>query len=105
MFLSCIHQANYVVDLYLALRERYGDCINQCSIGVIVFYRAQRRLISKLFKDRIGKNSGVEISTVRSCCNLHAQCTCVCHLLQICVLIDRWMVFKEERRTSSSFHA
>jgi hypothetical protein len=60
----CIAQAHYIVDLYLQLMTQYTDSLAVNSVGVIVFYRAQRRLLAKLFKERVGANCGVEISTV-----------------------------------------
>ena len=33
-------------------------------MGIIVFYKAQRKLLTRLFRERFGVNNGVEISTV-----------------------------------------
>jgi hypothetical protein len=48
-------EAQYVVDLFEELVRKYPD--HRGGIGIIAPYRAQRRLLNNLFRERFGNNS------------------------------------------------
>ena len=63
IYLFYSSQALYVVKLYESLYEQYPS--HREGVGIIAPYKAQRRLIKNMFRDRFGPSMGnVEISTI-----------------------------------------